>query len=66
LIPINAPPAEDCTLEAMRTQFAAIWMFWRTPLFWLPGAAAISGPVVTVSAVLWRSAYLIGWSILFT
>jgi hypothetical protein len=24
LIPINAPPAEDCTLEAMRTQACAI------------------------------------------
>jgi len=23
LIPINAPPAEDCTLEAMRTQACA-------------------------------------------
>jgi len=44
----------------------AVWLFWHTPLFWLPGAAAISGPAVTVSAVLWYLAYLIGWSILFT
>jgi uncharacterized protein len=44
----------------------AIWMLWHTPLFWLPGGAAISGPAVTVSAVLWYLAYLIGWSILFT
>ena len=44
----------------------AVWLLWHTPLSWLPGAAAISGPVVTVSAALWRLAYLIGWSILFT
>ncbi len=44
----------------------AIWMFWHTPLFWLPGGAAISGPAVTVYAALWYLAYLIGWSILFT
>jgi hypothetical protein len=24
LIPINAPPAEDCTLEAMRTHYLAL------------------------------------------
>jgi membrane protease YdiL (CAAX protease family) len=44
----------------------AIWMLWHTPLFWLPGGAAISGPAVTVFAGLWYLAYLIGWSILFT
>jgi uncharacterized protein len=44
----------------------AIWMLWHTPLFWLPGGAAISGPAVSVFAVLWYLAYLIGWSILFT
>ncbi len=44
----------------------AIWMLWHTPLFWLPGGAAISGPAVTVAAVLWYLAYLIGWSSLFT
>jgi uncharacterized protein len=32
---------------------------------WL-GGVAISGPAVTMSAALWRLAYLIGWSILFT
>jgi uncharacterized protein len=44
----------------------AIWMLWHTPLFWLPGGAAISGPAVTVFAVVWYLAYLIGWSIVFT
>jgi membrane protease YdiL (CAAX protease family) len=44
----------------------AIWMLWHTPLFWLPGGAAISGAAITVFAVLWYLAYLIGWSILFT
>jgi membrane protease YdiL (CAAX protease family) len=44
----------------------AIWTLWHTPLFWLPGGAAISGPAVTVFAALWYLAYLIGWSILFT
>ena len=32
---------------------------------WL-GGVAISSPAVTMSAALWRLAYLIGWSILFT
>src|SRR5262245_14543964 len=49
-----------------RVILGAIWLLWHTPLFWLPGGAAISGPVVTVSAALRRLAYLIGWSILFT
>jgi len=44
----------------------AIWTLWHTPLFWLPGGAAISGAVVTMSAAVWYLAYLIGWSILFT
>ncbi len=43
-----------------------VWAAWHMPLFWAPAGTSISGAPVTMSAVAFYVALLVGFSVVFT